>query len=686
MISENKWRLIKAFIFSLTVAFLLPLNVFAQTDASLSPVSDEQTEYEISVVSDDLVGQLDAGIDARAESGARAAIHEGLKQHAESIDISAYGLTYNSAQALIGDVVYWDGSLFYAEPYAGRIREVNGYVTHVYPVYIEHEKEIGNALKRVVRECITPDMSNLQKMVALHNWLATNCKYDHTYEKYTVYDALVLGSSVCQGYKDAYEMLLRYVGIVEVGTATGGNHIWNQVKVDGQWYNIDVTWDSNAIENGLFGQMYYGNFMISDSQLKKNHTVESQDYECTSTLYDKGGWWNAGGRYVQSAAVPVNGAGSYRLGYERPNMSLIYRTEATGAEKVVHVFHNADWGYRNGNYFSYNPNCYGVLISVGRNIFVNDAKSVYLVTDNGNVSAIYTYDNADGRKIFGMRERFGNLEIQIGIEPSVSRLETKTISLESYIEDPEVKEIKDFVKRMYITTLGREASAEELKYYVDQLQSGAIDGATIAQNFVGSSEFQGKNLSAEEYVAAMYEAFFGRSAGAAEIQYWKSEMDSGVSRRYVLSGFVNSNEFEILCQKAGITRGLMVLAEGEEYEINYDKLGEFVERLYVCALKRNNRPSEAEKQYYVTAIANRTMSAEMAAKNFFFSPEFEGQQNSDEEYIGRLYRTFMGREPAVSETGYWISQMRAGLTRVTVLERFAASDEFKKIMASYGIR
>ena len=246
--------------------------------------------------------------------------------------------------------------------------------------------------------------------------------------------------------------------------------------------------------------------------------------------------------------------------------------------------------------------------------------------------------------------------------------------------------VEDFVRRMYITTLGRNASAAELKYYVDQLQSGAIDGATIAQNFVGSSEFQGKNLSAEEYVAAMYEAFFGRSAGAAEIQYWKSEMDSGVSRRYVLSGFVNSNEFEILCQKAGITRGLMVLAEGEEYEINYDKLGEFVERLYVCALKRNNKPSESEKQYYVTAIANRTMTAEAAAKNFFFSPEFERQQNSDEEYIGRLYTTFMGRGPADSETGYWIAQMRAGMSRVTVLERFAASDEFKEIMKSYGIR
>lgn len=268
MISEHRSGIIKACIFSLAAAFLLPLSAYAQTDVTFSSSSDEQTGYEFVDLSDELVGQTGTDIEVRAESEARATIHEALKQHADSIDVSAYGLTYNSAQALLGDVVYWDGSLFYAKPY-GIIRTVNGNVTHIYPRYIEHEEEIENALKRAVKESITSDMSNIQKMVALHNWLATNCKYDYATGKYTVYDALVTGSAVCQGYKDSYEMLLRYVGILEVGTASGGNHTWNQVKVDGQWYNIDVTWDSNAIENGPYGQMYYGNFMISDSQLEK---------------------------------------------------------------------------------------------------------------------------------------------------------------------------------------------------------------------------------------------------------------------------------------------------------------------------------------------------------------------------------------------------------------------------------
>lgn len=254
------------------------------------------------------------------------------------------------------------------------------------------------------------------------------------------------------------------------------------------------------------------------------------------------------------------------------------------------------------------------------------------------------------------------------------------------LQSGDTKLIEDFIRRMYRTTLDRDAGAEEVKYHMDNLQSGRTDGATLAQGFVGSPEFQGRDLSAEKYVSAMYDTFFGRSAGSAEIKYWKDVMSSGMSRKYVLSGFVNSDEFEQLCQKAGISRGVMVLAENEKYEINYEKLGDFVERLYMCALKRNVKPSEEEMQYCVTRIADRSMTAEAAAKNFFLSPEFEQQRTSNEEYIRRLYVTFMDREPGNAETGFWDVQIKGGMSREVVLEHFAASDEFKKIMASYGIR
>lgn len=248
------------------------------------------------------------------------------------------------------------------------------------------------------------------------------------------------------------------------------------------------------------------------------------------------------------------------------------------------------------------------------------------------------------------------------------------------------KLMEDLIRRMYRTMLGREAEALGVQYYVDKLTSGEMDGSAMAQGFASSPEFQNKKYSEEEYLAALYDAFFGRVPGPSEVQYWKNEMASGKSRKYVLRGFVNSNEYERLCQAAGITRGEMVLGEGEEYEIDREKLGGFVERLYVKALKRPTLPAKEEKRYYVEAIANREMTAEQAAKNFFFSPEFKNQNTSNEEYIGRLYLTFMGREAEPAGMGYWLDQMSRGMSREEVLGQFAISDEFKGIMESYGIR
>lgn len=109
-----------------------------------------------------------------------------------------------------------------------------------------------------------------------------------------------------------------------------------------------------------------------------------------------------------------------------------------------------------------------------------------------------------------------------------------------------------------------------------------------------------------------------------------------------------------------------------------------MDRLYEKALKR---PSESDgRQYYIEQISTRKITAEQAAKNFFFSPEFEGFKTSDQEYIERLYLTFMGRASEPDGMHYWLNKMRGGMTREQVLSSFAASQEFKKIMEGFGIR
>jgi len=51
---------------------------------------------------------------------------------------------------------------------------------------------------------------------------------------------------VCEGYARALKVLCDRVSIPCVlaeGTARGGDHMWNQVKMDNEWYAVDVTWN-----------------------------------------------------------------------------------------------------------------------------------------------------------------------------------------------------------------------------------------------------------------------------------------------------------------------------------------------------------------------------------------------------------------------------------------------------------
>ena len=88
---------------------------------------------------------------------------------------------------------------------------------------------------------------------------------------HTAYGALVANSrgeenrAVCDGYSYAYEYLLQKAGIrstVIAGRAgddeeTAGPHSWNLVELDGQWYEVDATWNDISGEEALDSETDY---------------------------------------------------------------------------------------------------------------------------------------------------------------------------------------------------------------------------------------------------------------------------------------------------------------------------------------------------------------------------------------------------------------------------------------------
>ena len=57
--------------------------------------------------------------------------------------------------------------------------------------------------------------------------------------------------------------------VVEIGIGNGGGHAWNKVKVDGSWYNIDLTWDDPVSSRPILSYDY---FLVSDAVMKKDHS------------------------------------------------------------------------------------------------------------------------------------------------------------------------------------------------------------------------------------------------------------------------------------------------------------------------------------------------------------------------------------------------------------------------------
>lgn len=116
--------------------------------------------------------------------------------------------------------------------------------------------------------------TDLDKIKAIHDWVATNIAYDTVdyfsgnIDNVDCSSLAVLNSkqSICEGYADLFAALARAVGIptkVIEGVAiwanigqrwqdvdtTKSNHAWNEVNIDSKWMTIDTTWDAGYTDS-----------------------------------------------------------------------------------------------------------------------------------------------------------------------------------------------------------------------------------------------------------------------------------------------------------------------------------------------------------------------------------------------------------------------------------------------------
>lgn len=119
-------------------------------------------------------------------------------------------------------------------------------------------------------------MDDYEIALRLHDYVLSKSSYRSggDVSGYTPYGALVLGSAVCQGYSLSYKLLLKRAGLSCLYvTSSAMNHSWDLVRVKGNWYHVDCTWD----DSGLNTHEY---FLRSDASFTSGLSISHHDWTC----------------------------------------------------------------------------------------------------------------------------------------------------------------------------------------------------------------------------------------------------------------------------------------------------------------------------------------------------------------------------------------------------------------------
>lgn len=153
-------------------------------------------------------------------------------------------------------------------------------IVKLYSIFSKSEKDACEVkLKNKIEEIISKIPKNsgdYEKELFLHNYIIDNCSYKNVSNNpkiFTSYGCLIDKIAVCEGYSKAMQILLCNCGVeckTVAGIGNGEPHMWNIVKIGGDWYHLDVTWDS-ADKNSRY--MY---FNVDDKTIKKNHSIGEQ--------------------------------------------------------------------------------------------------------------------------------------------------------------------------------------------------------------------------------------------------------------------------------------------------------------------------------------------------------------------------------------------------------------------------
>ena len=189
---------------------------------------------------------------------------------------------------------------------------------------IAAKKKFNIAVASVLKNL--PSGNDFEREEYINNYIIDNCRYDEEAAENNdvqgnendAYGALVDGKAVCEGYARAFQLLCNKANIDCVllsGTADSDNHAWNGVKIGGDWYQIDVTWDD--VDDFIYDSHEY--FNLTDSLMYEEHTLSPKYSEIDAESFlNLESWCNF---YVPKCTAEKYNYHNYCYNYKYPTVS-----------------------------------------------------------------------------------------------------------------------------------------------------------------------------------------------------------------------------------------------------------------------------------------------------------------------------------------------------------------------------
>ena len=144
----------------------------------------------------------------------------------------------------------------------------------------EHQKALHSRVEKLVRPAAK--FSEWDKEKYIHDFICENIRYDKLKKPYSheIIGPLGHGVGVCEGIAKSVKILCDALGVWCVIAICGNNpekgikyrHTWNIVRINGQYYHLDATFDNTLCRNEDDSvNIRYDYFNLDDKNIFRDH-------------------------------------------------------------------------------------------------------------------------------------------------------------------------------------------------------------------------------------------------------------------------------------------------------------------------------------------------------------------------------------------------------------------------------